>query len=162
MSKKLEGNGRWESSRMMLPEHREQYLQLKEGQQSEQPRAQIPTREELELIRDAVLLPIMLSVVDKNCREIEASAYSLKRLYVMASNVLLTRIHQDLARVKRELKNRSIKVFEDERVDSALHYHFICRGYENQFAMLRDVIRTEMSVRMAKYIKEMTTALTAG
>lgn len=27
MSKKLQGNGLWESSRMMLPEHREQLLQ---------------------------------------------------------------------------------------------------------------------------------------
>ncbi|MBJ6363322.1 hypothetical protein ACFOQM_19055 [Paenibacillus sp. GCM10012307] len=161
MSKKLEGNGRWESSRMMLPEHREQYLQMKAAQ-SEQPRAQIPTREELELIRDAVLLPMMLSVVDKNYREMEASTSSLKRLYMVATNVLLNRIHRDLARVKRELRNRSIKVFEDERVDSALHYHFVCRGYENQFAMLRDVIRTEMSVRMTKYIQEMTAALTAG
>jgi len=28
MSKKLTGNGRWESSRMMLPEHRESLIQL--------------------------------------------------------------------------------------------------------------------------------------
>lgn len=27
MSKKLTGNGLWESSRMMLPEHREQFLE---------------------------------------------------------------------------------------------------------------------------------------
>lgn len=155
MSKKLEGNGRWESSRMMLPEHREQYLLLKEGEAPGQARAHIPTREELELIRDAVLLPMMLSIVEKNSREIELSGYSMKGLYVKASQVLLTRIHQDLARIKRELRNRSIKVFEDERIDSALHYHFICRGYENKFAMLRDVIRSEMSVRIARYVQEM-------
>jgi len=29
MSKKLEGNGRWESSRMILPEHREAHLRHK-------------------------------------------------------------------------------------------------------------------------------------
>lgn len=28
MSKKLQGNGLWESSRMMLPEHKESYLRL--------------------------------------------------------------------------------------------------------------------------------------
>lgn len=28
MSKKLQGNGLWESSRMMLPEHKEAYLRL--------------------------------------------------------------------------------------------------------------------------------------
>ncbi|GGG12796.1 hypothetical protein [Paenibacillus abyssi] len=155
MSKKLEGNGRWESSRMMLPEHREQYLERRRRpQEGEQGKAQIPTREELEMIRDVVLLPMMLSIVEKNCREVESSTYSLKRLYVTASNVLMNRIHADLARVRKELKQRNIKVFEDERIDSAVHYHFVCRGYEDKFAMLRDVVRAEMSVRIAKYVRE--------
>ncbi|XEC96993.1 hypothetical protein AB6A23_10900 [Paenibacillus tarimensis] len=154
MSKKLEDNGRWESSRMMLPEHREQYLQRRRPQAGEGGKAQIPTKGELELIRDAVLLPMMLSVVDKNGREIEASSFSLKRLYMTATGVLMNRIHADLARVKKELKQRNIKVFEDERIDSGVYYHFICRGYEDKFVMLRDVVRAEMSVRIARYVRD--------
>ncbi|RAP76127.1 hypothetical protein [Paenibacillus montanisoli] len=163
MSKKLEGNGRWESSRMMLPEHREQYLQRKEQAgapvQPQEPGkstpAQLPTKEELELIREFVLLPIMMTIVDKNCTEIGLSSYSMKSLYIKASQVLMTRIHDELSAVRKEMKRRQIKVFEDERVDSAIHYHFICRGYRDTFAMMRDVVRAEMSVRIARYVAEM-------
>ncbi|WP_308639394.1 hypothetical protein [Paenibacillus silvisoli] len=166
MSKKLEGNGRWESSRMMLPEHREQYLHRREPTgPGEQPKEtvepgrstpeQLPTKEELELIRDFVLLPIMMTIVDKNCTEIGLSSYSMKGLYMKASEVLMARIHEELSTIRKEMKRRQIKVFEDERVDSAIHYHFICRGYRDTFAMMRDVVRAEMSVRIARYVAEM-------
>ncbi|MFC4103427.1 hypothetical protein [Paenibacillus xanthanilyticus] len=154
MSKKLQGNGRWESSRMMLPEHREQYLSRRHGQH-EQAKTELPSKEELELVRDFVLLPMMLTIVEKNSTEIGLTSYSLKSLYIKASQVLMTRIHADLSEVRKKMKVRNIKVFEEERVDSAIHYRFVCRGYEDTFAMMRDVARAEISVRIARYVSEM-------
>ncbi|NWL87476.1 hypothetical protein DMN77_07650 [Paenibacillus sp. 79R4] len=154
MSKKLEGNGRWESSRMMLPEHREQYLSRRYGQQ-ENVKTELPTKEDLELVRDYVLLPMILTIVDKNNTEIGFTSYSLKSLYIKASQVLMARIHADLSVVRKKMKVRNIKVFQEERVDSAIHYRFICRGYEDTFAMMRDVARAEISVRISKYVSEM-------
>jgi hypothetical protein len=155
MSRKLEDNGRWESSRMMLPEHREAYLQRRRGGAEREGKSRIPTREELEWIRDAVLLPIMLTIVDKNRSEIELSSYSMKSLYIAASHALMKRIHADLAAVKRSLKERDIRLFEEERVDSALHYRFVCRGYEDSFAIMRDVARAEIGIRIARYVAEL-------
>lgn len=154
MSKKLEGNGRWESSRMMLPEHREQYLSRRRGQQ-EQVRPGLPSKEEIELVRDYVLLPMILTIVDKNSTAIGLSSYSLKSLYVKASQVLMARIHADMSEVRKKMKTRNIKVFEEERVDSALYYRFVCRGYEETFAIVRDVARAEISVRISRYVSDM-------
>ncbi|AZS14667.1 hypothetical protein [Paenibacillus lutimineralis] len=154
MSKKLEGNGRWESSRMMLPEHREQYLSRRYGQQ-EKVKTELPTKEDLELVRDYVLLPMILTIVDKNNTEIGFTSYSLKSLYIKASQVLMARIHADLSVVRKKMKVRNIKVFQEERVDSAVHYRFVCRGYEDTFAMMRDVARAEISVRISRYVSEM-------
>ncbi|MUT66843.1 hypothetical protein [Paenibacillus sp. NEAU-GSW1] len=155
MSKKLEGNGRWESSRMMLPEHREQYLHQREPKVAKP--VPVPVKEELELIRDFVLLPMMLNIVDKNCRDIELSFYSMKALYMKASQVLMNRIETDLASVRRQLKERNIRVFQDEMESEggAIHYRFVCRGYEDRFSMIRDAARAEISVRIAKYIARM-------
>ncbi len=52
MGKKLEGNGMWESSRMMLPEHREEILRInKEVFKRVKP---IMHQEELEIINRAI------------------------------------------------------------------------------------------------------------
>lgn len=154
MSKKLEGNGRWESSRMMLPEHREQYLHRRAPQEVKP--VQVPVKEELELIRDYVLLPMMLTIVEKNCKDIELSFYSMKTLFMKASYVLMNLIHADMVAVRKELKSRNIKVFQDEieSEGAAIHYRFICRGYEDRFSMIRDAARAEISIRISKYISK--------
>jgi len=155
MSRKLDGNGRWESSRMMLPEHREAYLKKRRHAAAEGGTAggvPLPTKEELELIRDCVLLPMMLTIADKNCADVRRSASSMKRLYVRACEALMKLMHDDLARARKELRSRNIKLYPEERVDSAVRYRFNCRGYEDEFGMMRDVVRAEISMKFARYI----------
>jgi hypothetical protein len=152
MSKKLEKNGLWESSRMMLPEHREALIERRKPQAEADNKPNVPTHEELKLIRNYALLPIILSIVETNYRKIETSSYPLKKLYITATEQLMSLVHADLVQVKKTLKERNIKVFEDERVDGVIRYRFVCRGYEDRFAMIRDVVRAEISVKIAEYI----------
>ncbi len=68
MSKKLEKNGLWESSRMMLPQHREAL----QNQRSDKPApAKRPTAEDIGVMRDYVLLPLMHGMIKKKASEIE-------------------------------------------------------------------------------------------
>jgi hypothetical protein len=150
MSKKLTGNGRWESSRMMLPEHRTQYIE----RQDDAANPRVPSKEELELIRDSILLPMILSIAEKNRQEVERTSYTFKPVFLKAMLIFMDVVSQDLARVKRELKQRNIKVIEDEQVDLVMYFRFICRGYEERFGMIREVVRAEISVRITQYIRE--------
>ena len=118
--------------------------------------APIPTKEEIELIRDSVLLPIMLTIVENNKKEIEWSTYSIKGLFVAANEALMKLIHADLVKVKNALRERNIKVWEDDRpVDYAIHYRFNCRGYEDQFSIMRELVRAEVGIRLGKYVAQL-------
>lgn len=116
----------------------------------------VPTKEELEMIRDYCLLPIMLAIVENSRKQIEYSvALSIKQLYLAATDALLHRIRKDLTAVKSGLRKHDIKVFEDERQDkNGRYYRFVCRGYEDKFALIRDLIRAEVSIRLGSYIAE--------
>lgn len=151
---KLTGNLRWESSRMMLPQHKEALVE-RQNPSSEPVRAQVPTREELEMIRDSILLPIMLTMVEKSGKDMLLSSNSLRKLYAAATQILMDRIHRDLAKINKELREKKIKVFQDEREDDDLHYRYICRGYENKFAIMRDVARANISVKLGEHIQRM-------
>lgn len=152
MSKKLEENGRWESSRMMLPEHREALIERKRPQPEDR---RGPQKEELLLIRDFVLLPTLLTYAENGRKSAEKIVHPLKDLFVMAIDVLMDRIHSDLVKVRKELRGQSIKVWEDEHRDSTMWYKYVCRGYEDRFAITRDLVRAEMSVRLGKYFAAM-------
>lgn len=159
MSKKLTGNGRWESSRMMLPEHREVLEERSHPGSLETKNAQVPTREELEMIRDAVLLPVLLTMIEKNGKEITLSVNPLRKLYAVATLALMNRVHSELAAVNRELRNRKIKIFKDDREDTDLHFRYICRGYEDRFSIMRDVARASISMKIGQHIQNISADL---
>lgn len=131
----------------MSPEH-SAALQQRHQQQT---KATMPTKEELEAIRDFVLLPMLLSIVEKNKNEIDRSSYSLRTIFVKAANIIQNHITNDLHAVRKLLKERNIRVIEDEMIDSNLRYKYFCRGYEDKFILIRDVARAELMKRLGKY-----------
>ncbi|RUS46450.1 hypothetical protein [Cohnella sp. AR92] len=145
---KLDGNERWKS-KMLLTEHQEQYESRKEPRTSGQ-----TTPEELKMIRDYVLLPHMLTMVQKHMEEMQNSSSLLKRLYLSATQVVMNQINRDMYELRRELSRRRIRVVGDEQVDLVVYHRYICRGYEDRLGIVREVMRAEISVRFAKYFGE--------
>ncbi|MCP1305964.1 hypothetical protein [Paenibacillus tyrfis] len=149
---KLDGNGRWQS-KMTLTEHIEQYEARNE------PKASRPTPEEYTMARDYILLPHMLTMIDRNIEEIRASTNILKRLYLIAAQTVMNQIHKEMHSLRRELSKRNIKVMNDEQIDLVIYYKIICRGYEERFGIVRDVVRSEISVRLTNYVKDVAKCL---
>jgi CTP synthase (UTP-ammonia lyase) len=152
MSKKLEGNGRWESSRMMLPQHKEALI-ARQNPEPEVKQVQKPTEEEHEMILNSILLPMMLTMIERNGKEFEVSTNMLRRYYIAATQILMNRIHAEMVKNKNELKARKIRVFEDIRPDDDLHYKYLCRGYEYPFSVMRDVVKSRISIKLGEYVK---------
>lgn len=145
---KLDGNERWKT-KMLLTEHQEHY----ENRDDDRKKSSGPSSEELTLIRDYVLLPHMLTMVQKSIDDINSSTNLLKKAYSALAQEVMARISQDLYGIRREFKRRNIKILNDEQVDTVLYYHFVCRGYQDRFGMVREVMRAEISVRLTKYLK---------
>ncbi|KIL40479.1 hypothetical protein SD70_12915 [Gordoniibacillus kamchatkensis] len=147
---KLDGNERWKS-KMLLTEHQEQY------EARNNPKKQgHPTPEELTMVRDYVLLPHMLTMIQKSIDDIRNTPNLLNRLYMTAAQVLMNKISQDMYDLKRELSRRNIKVLNDEQIDLVVYYNYSCRGYKERFAIVREVARAEISVRLTQYLEELS------
>lgn len=61
--------------------------------------------------------------------------------------------------MRKELSKKNIKVLTDEQVDLVVYYKIVCRGYEERFGIVRDIMRSEISVRLTKYINEASKAI---
>jgi hypothetical protein len=155
-SKKLYGNGRWEASRIMLPEHREQYLQLMDrdrikaaGQKPERPPA---SREELQLMHDYVLLPMARVIAEKNRKQLEEKERTLQLFFVRVTDIVLASMNHDIEEVTRTLKRSNIFIYPGESVDGVATYAYKCRGHEGAFAITREYARTSIGTIIARYI----------
>ncbi|ANY69783.1 hypothetical protein BBD42_27270 [Paenibacillus sp. BIHB 4019] len=159
MSKKLEKNGLWESSRMMLPQHKEAF-QNRFQKQALQPVH--PTAEEIHMMKDYVLLPIMHAIIVKKAREAEQSSEMLRLLYSKAAQLLAKNVHDDLTQLKKGLTEKSIRVFEEEKNHQEARYRYICREYEDHFTITRDYMRAEISIRIGRYVDGLVAIITSA
>jgi adenylate kinase family enzyme len=106
------------------------------------------------MIRDYILLPHMLTMVQRSIDDINRSNNLLKKLYAMSAQVVMDRISKDMFDLRRELSRRNIKVYDDETVDIVVYYRYFCRGYEDRFGIVRDVMRSEISIRLTRYVTD--------
>ncbi|MEK3673500.1 MULTISPECIES: hypothetical protein [unclassified Paenibacillus] len=148
---KLDGNERWKT-KMVSTEHVDQYEQEIKAEGAGN---KMLTVEERTMVRDLILLPYIETMVDKSLREIELSGSILKRAYLMAGQSIQRRITQDTYQLKKELKQRNIKVVPDEQEEFLVYHKIFCRGRQERFGLTRDVMRTEISLRLTQYTAEL-------
>ena len=107
---------------------------------------------ELELLREVVLLPVVLSVLERDKTAIEKSEIKTKWPYVESINVAMNRVTKQLGQLKRDLHKKGLKVAKEQKTDFGIDCIFLCRGYSQQFFINWDVIKSETQRRMLQYI----------
>lgn len=140
---KLDGNERWKS-KMLLTEHQEQHAARGDKRQGN------ATAEEIALIRDAVLLPHVLTMAQKSLGEIERSKITLHQTMAQFMIVMTGTISAKSSAIRRELQKRNIRILTEETNDDIMYYRYVCRGYEEVFGMTREVARTEISRHISR------------
>lgn len=145
---RLDGNERWKS-KLLLTEHADRY------EQSDIPRNNLITSEERLLLRDYILLLHIETMVQKSLSETEYSVNILKRLYLMAGQYIIEKVTRDQHRLRKEMKQRNIRILQEEQSELVVYYRYYCRGYEERFGITRDVMRSEISLRLTRYVAEL-------
>ena len=150
---KLDGNERWKS-KMLLTEHQEQYENRKKSLQTSR-----ITTEELTMIRDAIMFPYMLTMCNKSLQEVQNSKHLFKQVFEQIIQLIMDYITRDLSKLNKELRQRNIKIFNDEINDGIIYHGYVCRGYEDRFGIVREVLRFEISIQFTKYITRIISRL---
>ncbi len=155
MSKKLQNNGLWESSRMMLPQHKEQSLHLGQENSVSEP----PTSKELNLMRDSIILPVTIEIVHKKRMELEMIDLMFKVAYLEVTKILTRSLQKDLQKTKKALIEKKIRLQEDSRETTQIIYRYFCRGYEDQLVITKNYMRDEIGRKIDTYLKNLITIL---
>jgi len=146
---KLDGNERWKS-KMLLTEHKEQY------EQRDQPKLiGRPTSDELIMIRDFVMYPHLIKMLQKSLTDMSFSHVALKGVIIRCLEHIMFSISDDFYKHKKELKQRNIRVIEEEINDDILYFRYYCRGYEERFGIVREALRTEIRTKLTDYTMQL-------
>jgi hypothetical protein len=111
-----------------------------------------PTEEELDLIREAILLPVVTQVIDHDMKAIERSEVKFKQIHMDHLQSVLDKVIKDLGNVRKELRKRSIKLYGEERDEKGMGCQYNSRGYHASFDMTWPTVKAYAEEYLRKYM----------
>lgn len=137
-------------TKMTITEHTAEFEQRHQPQLTGR-----PTSEELTMIRDYVLYPQLIKMIQKSLDDMGFVHVALKGVILRCLDYIMFIATEEFYALKRVLRQRNIRVVEEETNDEILYYRYYCRGYEERFGILREVLRTELQIRLTAYTKQL-------
>lgn len=113
-------------------------------------------------MEQAIYLPMVLVVLNRDLSVVENSPFKLKKPYLELIEETMKAVQKELSIVKSYLKKNNLKVEEVKRDDAFTMFLFIYKGYEEQHNYFNPRIRNKVQELMIHYLfKRFKTAAAA-
>lgn len=109
------------------------------------------TMDELQLVKQYVLLPIVLSIFQRD-KKILQEKVKTPGPYIKLIDEGMDKVTKDLANVRRKMRAGGIKVVHEERGEKAAAVMTVCRGYEQTHNFWWESLKSETEVKMSEYL----------
>jgi hypothetical protein len=109
----------------------------------------IETEEDLQLVKDYILFPILLDMLNRDMAEIKI--YSDRIIFshlISYLNDLENFVFNEIQRIKTEMKKRDIKILTEEKGNLGVSVDYKVRGYVHNFSMLRSLVKADIMVML--------------
>ncbi|KZS45678.1 hypothetical protein AWU65_07015 [Paenibacillus glucanolyticus] len=108
--------------------------------------------DESKLVKDYILLPLLLDVLEKDRGILSAAALKMP----VITNTIIERLQKavlaDLSQVRRDMRQRGLKVYEERKTRLGVEVEFLCRGYHHKLSMLWGLVESEIEQRSYTYL----------
>lgn len=107
---------------------------------------------ERDIIEQAIYLPMLLTVLQRDLLAVDNSGFKLKKPYQrLIENAMLT-VQKELAEVKRYMQQNKIKVKKVKSDDIFTMYVFLYKGYEEQHNYFNPRLRNRVEELLDFYL----------
>ncbi|MCM3667416.1 hypothetical protein M3181_00190 [Mesobacillus maritimus] len=110
------------------------------------------SKQDRDILEQAIYLPMVLTILDRDIQIIENSSLKLKKPYLELIEETMRAIQLKLANVKRYMKQHSLKVEKLKQDEAFTMYLFLYKGYEEQHNYFNPRIRNKVQELMTDYL----------
>ncbi|WP_040951551.1 hypothetical protein [Gorillibacterium massiliense] len=114
-------------------------------------RPPVPTAAEKHLVKQYVLLPVLLTILQRDMDAIGQSSLRISLPHIQVIQRMMDSIKEDLIRVRQSLGRAGIRIYTEKKNANGVTCKFICRGYHETVALSREDTRSEVSRMANKY-----------
>lgn len=108
--------------------------------------------EERDLMEQAIYLPMVVTILNRDLTAIDNSSFKLKKPYTILVEETLKVIQRELAEVKRLMRQKQLKVEEINRDETFTMFMFLYKGYEEHHNYFNPRIRNKVQELLEYYL----------
>ncbi|WP_421384114.1 hypothetical protein ACOJQI_06050 [Bacillus salacetis] len=110
------------------------------------------SEEDRNILEQAIYLPMVLTVLDRDFTVVEKSPFKLKRPYLELIEETMKIIQSELAGVKKHMKLNGMKVERIKTDDAFTMYLFLYKGYEEHHNYFNPRLRNRVEELLRHYL----------
>ncbi|GIP33967.1 hypothetical protein [Paenibacillus sp. J2TS4] len=110
------------------------------------------TLEESELVKEAVLLPVLLTMIRRDMDRMQDQANKLCLPNIVVMQRVLEMIQIDLVKLKQRLRSAGIRIYSEVKDAQGIRCKYICRENRGSLTMSRSMVKAEISIIAGNYV----------
>ncbi|MGP7817857.1 hypothetical protein [Niallia sp. 01092] len=111
----------------------------------------IPEKER-HIMEQAIYLPMLLTILNRDLLVIENSSFKLKQPYIELVEITMKTIQTELKKTKAYMKNHNMKIQETKRDDAFTMFLFLYNGYEEYHNYFNPRLRNKVQELLQFYL----------
>jgi hypothetical protein len=111
-----------------------------------------PTAAEKNLVKQYVLLPVLLTMLQRDLDAISRSSLRISLPHVVVIQRMMDSAREDLNRTRHNLGRAGIRIYTEKKNAEGILCKFVCRGYHETVSLSRKEARSEVDILAEKYI----------
>lgn len=110
------------------------------------------SKEQINLFEQAIYLPLLLIVLERDTTIIKDSGIKLKEPYLTLIDQVMRKIQLQLKQIKLDMKKQQMKLHKLKQDESFTMYAFLFDGYEEHHNYFNPRIRNRVNELLMQYI----------
>lgn len=108
-------------------------------------------KEELRMVKEAILIPVMLDYIQRDIHTAHSAGFKLDLILIRGLQKVQDEIINEHYLLKKELRERGIKVLPEKQTRTGIEADYLCRGYQHHITLLWGTVRTEALKKASRY-----------
>jgi hypothetical protein len=111
-----------------------------------------PTLKESGIVKEYLLLPILLTMLQRDIDTIAESTLKVSLPYIGVMRKIMDTVRSDLLRIRKSLGGAGIRIYAEDKNASGVLCKYVCRGFHKTLSLTREEVRAEVSLLAGKYM----------
>jgi hypothetical protein len=104
--------------------------------------------DELVMVKDCIIYPVILDVLERDIGKMKLADFKIPLVYIGNLKHLQSMIMLELTEIKRDLRSRGIKIYDQEKSAEGIKAKYLCRGYKHEISFLPSLIRSYVMIKV--------------